>query len=51
MLDCVVQLLVDHEIGLRHTGQSIFPALFPSTTAADEANIAQTYRSTTIFLM
>ena len=42
VLDCVVQLLVDHGIGLRHAGQLIFPALFPETTAADEANIAQT---------
>ena len=42
MLDCVVQLLVDHGIALRQTGQLIFPALFPATTAADDANIAQT---------
>ncbi len=42
VLDCVVQLLVDHGIALRHAGQLIFPALFPATTAADDANIAQT---------
>jgi GTPase SAR1 family protein/predicted phosphodiesterase len=42
VLDCVVQLLVDHGIALRHAGQLIFPALFPLTTAADDANIAQT---------
>ena len=37
-----MQLLVDHGIALRHAGQLIFPALFPATTAADDANIAQT---------
>jgi GTPase SAR1 family protein/predicted phosphodiesterase len=42
VLDCVVQLLVDHGIGLRHAGQLIFPALFPATTAEDDASIAQT---------
>jgi predicted phosphodiesterase len=42
VLDCVVQLLVDHGITLRHAGQLIFPALFPATTAADDASIAQT---------
>jgi GTPase SAR1 family protein/predicted phosphodiesterase len=42
VLDCVVQLLVDHGIALRHAGQLILPALFPATTAAEGANIAQT---------
>ena len=42
VLECVMQLLLEHGICLKHEGLLIFPALFPSTATEDGANITHT---------
>jgi GTPase SAR1 family protein len=42
VLECVMQLLLEHGIRLKHEGLLIFPALFPSTGTEDGANIIHT---------
>ncbi len=42
VIECVIELMIEHGIGLRHEGLLIFPTLFPSTVAEDESNIAHT---------
>ena len=42
MLECVVQLLLEHGICLKHEGLLIFPTLFPATATEDKADINHT---------
>ena len=42
VLECVIQLLLEHTICLKHEGLLIFPALFPSIETDDGVDIAHT---------
>jgi len=42
VLECVMQLLLEHGICLKHEGLLIFPSLFPSTAMEDGASITHT---------
>lgn len=39
VLECVVQLLIVHDICLRHEGLLVFPSLFPDRASRDESNL------------
>jgi hypothetical protein len=42
VLQCVIQLLLEHGICLKHEGLLIFPALFPSAVREEDTNVAHT---------
>ena len=42
VLECVIQLLLEHGICLKHEGLLIFPALFPPTAAVDDTDSTHT---------
>jgi small GTP-binding protein len=42
VLECVVQLLLEHGICLKHEGLLIFPTLFPATATEDKTDIKHT---------
>ena len=42
VLECVVELLMEHGICLKHEGLLIFPSLFPEVAVEEQMNIAQT---------
>jgi small GTP-binding protein len=37
VLECVIQLLIEHDICLRHEGLLVFPSLFPASETRDES--------------
>jgi len=39
VLECVIQLLIEHDICLRHEGLLVFPSLFPDRANRDESNL------------
>ncbi len=39
VLECVIQLLIEHDICLRHEGLLVFPSLFLPSEISEEANI------------
>jgi hypothetical protein len=42
VLECVIELMLEHNICLKHEGLLIFPSLFPSTATEDASKIAHT---------
>jgi GTPase SAR1 family protein len=42
VLQCVIQLLLEHGICLKHEGLLIFPALFPSAVREEDTHVAHT---------